>query len=515
MTEQETADRLDRYRAKRSFEVTPEPSGDGVPGGEGSRFVVQKHDARRLHYDFRLEADGVLVSWAVPKGPSYNPKIKRLAVHVEDHPLDYRSFEGVIPDAQYGAGTVIVWDEGTYRNLTERAGRPVGVADAVAAGHLSVWLEGHKLRGGWSLTRTGGAGAKESWILVKRADDHADPDLDITVSQPDSVSTGRSLADIAATKDAATWTRQRATWQPPMLAQAVKAADHARAGGGWRYERKLDGLRCIAVRNGAEVELWSRNHLSFNRRFPEVTAALAGLPADNFTFDGEIVAFDGDRTSFGLLQQPGHAARPVYCLFDLLHLLGQDTTALPLKDRQALLAQAVPASTSEVLRTVTGVEGDSDALLGQACADGWEGLVAKRVDSTYRAGRSADWQKLKCSAGQELVIGGWTDPSGVRTGFGALLVGYYDDEGRLRYAGKVGTGFDEHLLHELSAELAARARDESPFSDPVRVKGAHWVRPELVGAVRFTEWTTDGRLRHPSFAGLQVDKDPRDVRREL
>jgi DNA ligase D-like protein (predicted 3'-phosphoesterase) len=194
-------DRLDRYRAKRSFDLTPEPSGAGVADDsvdDGLRFVVQKHDARRLHYDFRLEAGGVLVSWAVPKGPSYDPRTKRLAVHVEDHPLDYRGFEGVIPGAQYGAGTVIVWDEGTYRNLTQREGRPVAVTDAVAGGHLSVWLEGTKLRGGWSLTRTGAAGAKESWILVKRSDDHADPERDIAVTEPNSVRTGRSLTEIGA-----------------------------------------------------------------------------------------------------------------------------------------------------------------------------------------------------------------------------------------------------------------------------------------------------------------------------
>ena len=516
-SEEPGGDRLERYRAKRSFDQTPEPSGaDGGGDGAGApRFVVQKHDARRLHYDFRLEADGVLISWAVPKGPSYDPKTKRLAVHVEDHPLDYRSFEGVIPGAQYGAGTVIVWDEGTYRNLTERQGRPVDLAEGVRRGHVSVWLDGTKLRGGWSLTRTGAAGAKESWIMVKRSDDHADAELDITVSQPDSVVTGRSLADIGADDDSPKWTRERATWRPPMLAELVKASDHARGerAEGWRYERKLDGLRGVAVRNGAEVELWSRNHLSFNARFPEIVAALGRLGPDNFTLDGEIVAFVGGQTSFAGLQRPERGTRPVYCAFDLLSLLGQDTTGLPLSDRQALLAQALQGA-PDVVVPVTALEGDPAELLSRACQDGWEGLIAKRIDSPYRAGRSPDWRKLKCSASQELVIGGWTDPSGTRHGFGALLVGYYDDQGELRYAGKVGTGFDDKLLRELSGELAARARPDSPFADPVKLKGVHWVQPDLVGNVAFTEWTRDGRLRHPAFQGLRPDKEAREVRRE-
>jgi bifunctional non-homologous end joining protein LigD len=509
-------DRLGPYRAKRTFAETPEPSGEvaGTPAG-APRFVVQKHDARRLHYDFRLEADGVLISWAVPKGPSYDPRTKRLAVHVEDHPLDYRGFEGVTPGAQYGSGTVIVWDEGTYRNLTQHDDHPVEMAEAVRRGHLSVWLDGTKLHGGWSLTRTGGPTAKESWIMVKRADDHADPGIDITADQPDSVQTGRSLEAVAADRDSAQWTRERATWRPPMLAQLVKPADRSRSGRTeeWHYERKLDGLRCVAVRNGADVELWSRNHLSFNRRFPELVAALGALPVDNFTFDGEIVAYDGDRTSFARLQHPDRATRPVYSVFDLLYLLGQDTTDLPLSDRQALLAQAL-AGAPDTVTTVTGTSGEADALLAQACADGWEGLVAKRIAAPYRSGRSPDWQKLKCSASQELVIGGWTDPTGTRTGFGALLVGYYDDGGALHYAGKVGTGFDQVLLRDLHRALVARGRDESPFVEPPRLKGAHWAEPELVGAVQFSEWTRDGRLRHPSFQGLRPDKAPESVRRE-
>ncbi len=505
-------DRLGRYRAKRDFERTPEPAGEGADtlgaGTPASRFVVQKHDARRLHYDFRLEADGVLVSWAVPKGPSLDPAVKRLAVHVEDHPLDYRDFEGVIPGAQYGSGTVIVWDEGTYRNLTARSGTPVAITDAVAAGHLSVWLDGAKLRGGWSLTRTG----DQQWILVKRSDDLADAGREVTVDAPQSVKSGRSLEQVGADRDADEWTAERATWVPPMLASLTKAADPALTSARWRFERKLDGLRCVAVRNGDEVSLWSRNHLSFNRRFPELASAIGRLPVDNVTIDGEIVAYDGERTSFALLQRGEPGTRPVFCAFDLLHLLGRDTTGLPLADRLALLSQTLDGA-PENLVGVAAEEGHPEPLLQRACAGGWEGVVAKRLDAPYRSGRSGAWRKLKCSASQELVVGGWTDPTGTRTGFGALLVGYHDEEG-FRYAGKVGTGFDQATLRDLAARLQRIGRADSPFSDRVRVKGAHWVEPRLVVAVAFTEWTGDGRLRHPAFQGLRTDKSAASVRRE-
>lgn len=302
---------LSRYRAKRSFDSTPEPSGDESHGppvaGEDAhpRFVVQKHDARRLHYDFRLEAGGVLVSWAVPKGPSYDPKTKRLAVHVEDHPLDYEDFEGVIPQAQYGAGTVIVWDRGTYRNLTYKRGKQVPVDEAVRSGHVSIWLDGTKLKGGWSLTRTGSRGEGDNWLLIKRADEHADPEKDVAAEEPLSVKSGRGLTETAEDESSATWTRERATWRPPLLGDAPQ------------------GVRCIAVRNGDETALWTTDHESLTERYGQVAAALSSLPADNFTVDG-VVTGDGE-----------------YVVVDLLHLLGHDTTVLPPDERRALLLKTV------------------------------------------------------------------------------------------------------------------------------------------------------------------------------
>lgn len=299
-----------------------------------------------------------------------------------------------------------------------------------------------------------------------------------------------------------------------MLAQKLERAHlGVVAGDGWRYERKLDGLRCLAVRNGTEVTLWSRNHRPFTGRFPAVVEDLARLPADNFTIDGEVVVYSGDRTSFSGLQHPAPSARPVLCAFDLVHLLGQDTTDLPLSDRQALLERTLEGARPGI-RTVEALVGGVQALLDRASTEGWEGLVAKRASSPYRSGRSPDWRKVKCSASQELVVVGWTDPGGSRVGFGALLVGYYDEGGVLRYAGKVGTGFDQRTLRDLHARLRSSEVSTSPVAERVPATGVHWARPELVAAIAFSEWTADGRLRHPSFQGLRDDKDPRNVRRE-
>ncbi len=285
--------------------------------------------------------------------------------------------------------------------------------------------------------------------------------------------------------------------------------------GDWVYERKLDGLRGIAVRDGQGVSLWSRNRLSFSSRFPELVSALAAIPVPQFVLDGEIAAFAGGRTSFQLLQSapPGDGRRTVYVAFDLLSLLGRDTTGLPIEERRELLRKALGPD-RELVSVSEQVTGDPTALLAAACEAGWEGLVAKRRSSLYRPGRSGDWRKLKCSARQELVIGGWTDPSGARTGFGALLVGYYEED-RLVYAGKVGTGFDERTLRQLHSAMLAMAVDSSPFSDAPRMRDAHWIRPELVAEIEFTEWTRDGRLRHPRYLGPRPDKPARDVRREL
>ena len=504
-------ERLKRYRAKRDFAKTPEPdaSGSAGPGGEPT-FVVQKHAATALHYDFRLEVDGTMPSWAVPRGPSYNPKEKRFAVHVEDHPLDYQDFEGRIPAGEYGGGEVIVWDRGTYRNITGDAAAPTAMREAIDTGHVSVWLEGSKLHGGWALTRTGPAGERERWILVKRRDEHADPARDVTADEPRSAKTGRTIEELRS-GDEETWSAARATWVPPMLAVLADAVPAPASE--WFVQPKLDGLRVIAVRNGEDVELWSRGHQRYTQRFPAIVDALRALPVDNFTLDGEVAAFDGERSSFALLQAPRTVALPVYAVFDVLHLLGRDTRELAAADRYHLVEQVVEPG--DALRVVEVLAGEPSKLLASACREGWEGLVAKRSGAPYRTGRSGDWLKLKCSASQELVIGGYTDPRGTRGHLGALLVGYHDEHGALRYAGKVGSGFSEATLEELAVRFASRGRADPPFVDAPRMKAAHWVEPDLVAEVVFTEWTPDGKLRHPRFAGLRTDKPAAEVVREL
>lgn len=527
---------LSDYRDKRHFDETPEPAGEAPgPEPEGNRFVVQQHAARRMHYDFRLEAGGVLISWAVPKGPSYDPAVKRLAVKVEDHPLDYREFEGIIPKGNYGAGSVIVWDEGTYRNLTARRGVPVAVQDAVEAGHVSVWLEGSKLFGGWSLTRFGPL--DKSWTLVKRNDEHADPRRDITSEAQRSVKTGRTIDDLRQEAVAAVGAASSgppgggrgpakqgptssslapARFFPPMLAQAVPSGpsgpNAALPGlpGDWLFEPKFDGLRCLAVRNGGDIALCSRNGLSFNSRFGAIVKALKGLPAENFVLDGEVVGIVEGRPDFGALQQ-GTATALEYWVFDLPWLLGQDLRHLPIEDRKSLLAKTVEDNPS--VKVVQSLQGDLSQLFEKACSEGWEGLMAKRRGSAYRDGRSPDWRKLKCTCRQEMVIGGYTDPSGSRSGFGALLLGYWEG-GKLVYAGKVGTGFTQKALLQLHQALVGLERASSPFVSSVGERTAHWVEPELVAEVAFTSWTPDLRLRHPSFLGLRPDKVSRDVVRE-
>jgi bifunctional non-homologous end joining protein LigD len=459
-----------------------------------------------------------MISWAVPKGPSYDPAVKRLAVKVEDHPLEYRNFEGTIAKGNYGAGSVIIWDEGTYRNLTVSSGRPLDVREAVDAGHVSFWLQGTKLIGGWSLTRTGRDAT--SWALVKRRDEHADPSRDVTAQAPQSVRSGRTVfqvgeagAGLAATSSPGAGPFAAATFLEPMLAQASQSPVTGARGplvaepGKWLFEPKLDGLRCLAVRNGPEVGLWSRNRLSFSTRFPELVEALLGLAVDNIVLDGEIIANVDGRPDFATLQQSG-AGHIEYWCFDLLWLLGQDVRHLPIEARKSLLSRAVQDNSR--VKVLTVLEGDPGQLLAGACREGWEGLMAKRAGSQYGGGRSAEWRKFKCTTRQEMVIGGFTDPKGARSGFGAVLVGYWGG-GELHYAGKVGTGFAEQTLRDMRRQLASLERASSPFAAGAVEKGAHWVEPELVAEVGFSNWTAEGRIRHPRFLGLRPDKASGEV----
>lgn len=537
---------LKTYRQKRDFRRTPEPAGRRVSGREeGRRYVIQKHAASRLHYDLRLEEVGVLKSWAVPKGPSLNPKDKRLAVQVEDHPVDYGSFEGTIPEGQYGAGTVLLWDRGRWKPREDSAA-------GLRKGTLKFELEGEKLRGGWTLVRLRDrdGGDKTNWLLIKEQDAAAG-EKDILKERPESVVTGRDLEDIAAGRNKVWESDRPGKGKAKAKAQAQAKTKHnpvdpkaipgARKGAmeplvgrfelttltaeppegdAWLHEIKLDGFRIHCRVSKGKATLITRNGLDWTYRFKEVAATLQQVPAETALIDGELVALLPDgRSSFQALQQAlneGREAQLVYFAFDLLYLDGYDLTAATLEDRKKTLEPLIAGLAPDVLRYSEHIAGHGPSFHREACRLGLEGIISKRRDSPYRAGRGRDWIKVKCLQRQEFVIGGYTDPEKSRQGLGALLLGVYDG-GDLRYAGRVGTGFNTRMLKDLEKRLRPMQQAHPPFLGrvPGPLRGIHWVKPELVGEVAFTEWTGDGRLRHPSFQGLREDKKPRDVKREV
>jgi bifunctional non-homologous end joining protein LigD len=517
--------RLDAYRRKRDPDRTPEPFG-GQRAGAGGLFVIQQHAARRLHYDLRLEMDGVLKSWAVPKGPSIRPEIKRLAVQVEDHPLEYADFEGVIPRDNYGAGAVIVWDRGRYRSA-----KPEDLLAQLARGLLEVELHGYKLRGRWALARMGGK-ARE-WLLIKTAGEPV-PGEEPTERHPRSVLSGLTLEELRDPEAIRAGLRARLDALGARLAgvsareqefMLATLAERPPEDPGWLFEIKYDGVRVFAERDGDAVTLRGRRGSAVTSRYPEVVAALQRLAFDRFLLDGEIVAPDTRGVpSFQRLQarmgltRPADVARamaevPVEAVFfDCLALDGRDLRHLPLVARKEGLARVLPPL--GLVRYGDHVEGEGPAVLEAAQEARLEGIVAKRVTSAYVGRRSSEWLKIKCQQRQEFVIGGYTDPRGSRARFGALHVGCYKD-GRLVYVSKVGTGFDEAELERLWRRLAPLARDASPFDEGTPAgRGHHWVEPRLVCEVRFAEWTRDGGLRHPAYLGLRDDKRPQDCRRE-
>ncbi|MBN2839765.1 MAG: DNA ligase D [Coriobacteriia bacterium] len=508
---------LDRYRAKRDFSTTPEPAG-GAEGGSGRLFVIQKHAASRLHYDFRLELDGVLLSWAVPKGPSLDPRDKRFAARVEDHPVEYGSFEGAIPKGEYGGGTVELWDRGTW----EPEGDPHA---GLARGDLKFALHGVKLKGGWVLVRMHKRSAeegKENWLLIKHRDEHAvDGNGDaILTEQPHSVLTGRTIDQIAADPGAVWSSAGSVTELPPIVSpQLATLVTSAPDGEDWLHEIKFDGYRTIARIEDGAVKLESRNGQDWTKRYAPIAEELAALPAATAILDGEVVVQRPDGTTdFGALQADlgdGRTDRLRYAVFDLLHLDGHDFTAAPLHQRKALLAGLLAGGAARTRVTyVDHVRGQGPAFLAQACAIGLEGIVSKRADSPYRPGsRGRDWVKTKCLRREEFVVVGFTPPGGTRTGFGALLLGTQGADGALSYAGRVGTGFTARFLEEFG-----RTMREIEVAEPSVADGAerapaesHWVEPRFVAEVSFAERTAAGELRHPSFKGLRDDKTPDEV----
>jgi bifunctional non-homologous end joining protein LigD len=487
------AERLERYREMRDFSRTPEPEGarTRAKGTRELRYYIQRHDATRLHYDFRLELDGALKSWAVPKGPSLDPDVKRLAVQVEDHPLEYGEFEGVIPEKQYGAGDVLLWDKGTW------VAEDRDPEAALRKGRLHFRLDGVKLHGRWVLFRT----REKQWILRKR-DDEAARTGEITQEMPASVKEQR-------TKRARRGAKARKTgYLPPFITpQLATLVEEPPRAGNWVYEVKYDGYRLLAKLTKGDVRLFTRAGNDWTSKLPRLAAALKKLKLDGTWLDGEIVvpAEDG-RASFQQLQNAfdaGNDSKIVYYVFDAPYLDSKDLRPLPLLDRKKRLEESLQGNTT--IRFSSHLAADPDEALEHACKLKLEGLVAKRADGVYVSGRSRDWLKLKCRQRQDFVIGGYSAPRGSRQGFGALLIGYHEADGKLRYAGKVGTGFDERMLSSLMGKFAKLESADTPFENPPREKGVTWLKPKLVAEVEYAERTDEGLLRQAAFMGLRRD----------
>jgi len=507
---------LQEYQRKRDFNATPEPSGKrGRAKAHALQFCIQKHDASHLHYDFRLELDGTLKSWAIPKGPSLDPKVRRLAVHVEDHPLDYASFEGNIPEGHYGAGDVIVWDRGIWE--------PEGNArQAYAKGKLRFRLQGEKLNGVWNLFRTHLAGKKEQWMLVKSNDGEArsESDYSIVDAQPDSVLSDRTLVPRRPAKAAKAPARRKrsATGKkaalPAQLQPQLATLVDSPPSGDWRYEVKFDGYRVLARIEGDDVRLFTRNGHDWSSKMPRQVEALRALGLDSAWLDGEMVVKGEHGVSdFQALQNAfdtDNDEQIVYYLFDLPYLGGHDLRQLPLEDRRSALAKLLEDEQSEVLEYSADFDQPVESLLDSACRLQLEGLIGKRLGSPYLGKRSADWIKLKCKQRQEFVIVGYTDPKGSRTAFGALLLALHDnDSGQLRYAGKVGSGFSAATLGTIHARLKPLEVAKPALANPpigVEARGVHWLKPQLLAEVAYAQMTRDGSVRHAVFHGLRDDK---------
>ena len=530
---------LDDYNSMRDFSATSEPaavkrSGKKTAGDHALQFCIQKHDASHLHYDFRLELDGALKSWAVPKGPSLDPKVKRLAVHVEDHPLDYATFEGSIPEGHYGAGDVIVWDRGVWIPLEDPQ-------KAYAKGKLKFELQGEKLAGVWNLVRTHMPGKKENWFLIKHQDSAARPqdDYDVLVAEPDSVLSERTLVDkpklaakqVKPLEKAAPKSRKKATGAltgahkakiPAQLKPELATLVDSAPAGEWSYEIKFDGYRIMARIDHDQVQLFTRNGHDWTHKLPKQAEALAALGLESAWLDGEmVVANEQGVPDFQALQNAfdsGKSTNILYYLFDLPYLNGVDLREVAVEERRAALSTVLGAHEQPLLRFSEAFDETPDALLNSACQMQMEGLIGKRLGSPYVSRRSGDWIKLKCKHRQEFVIVGYTDPKGARSAFGALLLGLHDrDSGELRYAGKVGTGFNEMTLKSILAQLKPLQVKTAAVVNPpsgFEAKGVHWLKPKLLAEVAFAEMTKDGSVRHAVFHGLRDDKPAKDITEE-
>jgi bifunctional non-homologous end joining protein LigD len=513
---------LEEYRGKRDFSRTPEPSGS--EGVQGNRFVVQKHAASHLHYDFRLRLHGALKSWAIPKGPSLDPGQRRLADQTEDHPLQYADFEGVIPAGNYGAGSVLIWDQGVWEPLD-------GGKSDYYRGHLRFILHGSRLRGRWSLTRE--KDDSRRWYLVKEDDEFASSEE--VLAHDTSVVSGRTLEEIAADRDRL-WTTEQGEvveekppgfGHPPggslpgfIAPQAATLVDRVPAGDQWLHEIKYDGYRlvCRIDTEGSGIRFYTRKGFDITDRLGLLRRAVARMPVTQAWLDGEIVVFSAEgRTDFHALQnafKEGNDRGIVYMVFDLMNYQGYDLRSAPLSERKALLADLIPAMRE--LRYVDHVVGQGEEFYQAACSRQLEGILSKQLDSEYQSQRTRSWLKVKCVQRQEFVVGGYTE-SGVGRPVGSLLAGYFDQQGKLQFAGKIKTGYSVESSEALIGTLRRYEQSDSSFVNPpsgVEYRNPHWLRPELVAEVAYAEMTGTGLLRHASFKGLREDKDPREVRLE-
>jgi bifunctional non-homologous end joining protein LigD len=534
---------LDTYQRKRDFSRTAEPEGEISPSPSGRLYLIQKHAARRLHYDLRLELGGVLKSWALPRGPSLDPEEKRLAVQVEDHPVEYGSFEGVIPAGEYGGGTVMLWDQGEWE--------AIGDAEAgLRKGHLSFRLKGERLRGSWTLARLGGKSEtdEKNWLLIKKRDEEARPESEYSVTHEEmtSIVSGRGMEGIAGAADRV-WKEggavsgyaaktdsapidpsglpgaRKSDMPKALKPQLAVAVQEAPAGEEWLHEIKYDGYRVLCFIEGGKARLLTRRGEDWTAKFQGAAAAAASLPLEKTILDGEMVVLDEKGLSdFQALQnflRNRRGGELVYFLFDIPYCQGYDLTRTPLAERKELLRRLLPPpEKGGILRYSDHFTGRGEQVFRQACDLALEGIISKRAKSLYLQKRSSEWRKVKCLNRQEFVVGGFSDPGGGRSGLGALLLGYYEKRGKLIFSGKVGTGFTEEVLRDLRRRLDPLENSTPPFVNPPlggEAKGVHWVRPELVAEIEFTSWTQEGRLRHPSYKGLREDKAATEIRREV
>ncbi|MCL9683638.1 DNA ligase D [Legionella maioricensis] len=527
---------LKKYHQKRDFKKTSEPKGK-ISHQYHHLFIIQKHAARHLHYDFRIELDGVLKSWAIPKGPCLDPSVKRLAMHVEDHPVEYGFFEGIIPKGEYGGGTVMLWDKGVWKPLDDHP------LEAYQKGHLRFELDAEKLKGRWDLIRFKD---EQHWFLIKHQDEQCQPlsDYDITEEQPNSVLTNQSIDEISEHYNKV-WMKQgskkiTSSDSPPQFKtpklkgmehlktspfpefispQLATLASKAPTGDDWLHEVKFDGYRILAFIDGDRIILKSRNNKEWTHYFPGVVEDIKALKLKKAVFDGEIVLLNKEgKSDFQLLQnsiKEDREAPYIYYIFDLLYYDQYDLMPLPLIKRKEWLHTLLKKQSSS-LHYSDYIQAQGPRVFKQACHMSLEGIISKEANAPYITKRSKGWLKIKCIERQEFVIGGYTPPKGGRHYFGSLFLGFYNNKGELVYSGKVGTGFSDSSLQEVGTLLQKYVQPDNPFNTlPPESRGATWVKPTLVAEVEFTEWTAEGYLRHPSFQGLRLDKKAKSVKKEL